>query len=276
MLPRASSYEELRSRFRWDIPEFYNIGVDVCDRWADVDAGSRRPDRCRASDGRPATSATATPRRCRTRPPICFAPTALRAATASASCCRRRPRPPMPISPPTSWARSPSRCSRLFGAEALEHRLGRFRGTRASSPIAKAQASLRRCASDLPELRRVLDIDGASGAARSISMPAARRSPPRSSPSTRRADDPALIIYTSGTTGLPKGALHAHRVLLGHLPGVEMSHDFLAARRRPDLDAGRLGLDRRPARCAAAGAASRRAGGGQAFRRNSPARRPSS
>jgi acetyl-CoA synthetase len=41
------------------------------------------------------------------------------------------------------------------------------------------------------------------------------------------ADDPAILIYTSGTTGNPKGALHAHRVLLGHLPGVELSHDFL-------------------------------------------------
>src|SRR6266851_4801849 len=40
------------------------------------------------------------------------------------------------------------------------------------------------------------------------------------------AEDPALIIYTSGTTGPAKGALHAHRVLLGHLPGVEMPHDF--------------------------------------------------
>ncbi len=39
-------------------------------------------------------------------------------------------------------------------------------------------------------------------------------------------DDPALIIYTSGTTGPPKGALHAHRVLLGHLPGVQWPHDF--------------------------------------------------
>ena len=39
------------------------------------------------------------------------------------------------------------------------------------------------------------------------------------------ADDPAVIIYTSGTTGSPKGALHAHRVLLGHLPGVEWPHD---------------------------------------------------
>ena len=40
------------------------------------------------------------------------------------------------------------------------------------------------------------------------------------------ADDPAVIIYTSGTTGSPKGAVHAHRVLLGHLPGVEMPHGF--------------------------------------------------
>jgi len=39
------------------------------------------------------------------------------------------------------------------------------------------------------------------------------------------AEDPALIIYTSGTTGHPKGALHAHRVMLGHLPGVRSSHD---------------------------------------------------
>ncbi|WP_199688245.1 acyl-CoA synthetase [Noviherbaspirillum sedimenti] len=39
------------------------------------------------------------------------------------------------------------------------------------------------------------------------------------------ADDPAIIIYTSGTTGKAKGALHSHRILLGHLPGVEVSHD---------------------------------------------------
>jgi len=40
-------------------------------------------------------------------------------------------------------------------------------------------------------------------------------------------EDPAVLIYTSGTTGAPKGALHGHRVLRGHLPGVEISHDHL-------------------------------------------------
>jgi len=40
-------------------------------------------------------------------------------------------------------------------------------------------------------------------------------------------ETPAVLIYTSGTTGAPKGALHGHRMLTGHLPGVGMSHDFL-------------------------------------------------
>ena len=40
------------------------------------------------------------------------------------------------------------------------------------------------------------------------------------------ADDPALIIYTSGTTGPPKGALKAHRTLIGNVPGFVHSHDF--------------------------------------------------
>ena len=42
-----------------------------------------------------------------------------------------------------------------------------------------------------------------------------------------QADTPAVLIYTSGTTGAPKGALHGHGVLDGHLPGVKLSHDHL-------------------------------------------------
>lgn len=39
-------------------------------------------------------------------------------------------------------------------------------------------------------------------------------------------EDPAYLIYTSGTTGPPKGALHAHRSLFGHLPGFECYYEF--------------------------------------------------
>ncbi|MCC1492288.1 AMP-binding protein [Cognatishimia sp. F0-27] len=40
-------------------------------------------------------------------------------------------------------------------------------------------------------------------------------------------ETPAVLIYTSGTTGAPKGALHGHSVLDGHIPGVVISHDDL-------------------------------------------------
>ena len=35
MLTQGKSYDEVRRRFRWRIPARYNIGVDVCDKWAD-------------------------------------------------------------------------------------------------------------------------------------------------------------------------------------------------------------------------------------------------
>jgi len=36
------------------------------------------------------------------------------------------------------------------------------------------------------------------------------------------ADDPALLMYTSGSTGMPKGMLHAHRIIHAYLPTLTM------------------------------------------------------
>src|SRR5262245_17033095 len=37
VLPAARDYGALYRSFRWQIPARYNIGVDVCDRWAEID-----------------------------------------------------------------------------------------------------------------------------------------------------------------------------------------------------------------------------------------------
>ena len=96
---------------------------------------------------------------------------------------------------------------------------------------------------------------GASGrsSARRSDEPAASPRPPPTIP--------AFISYTSGTTGPAKGALHAHRVLIGHEPGVRLTHGDFPRPGRSRLDAGRLGLDRRALQHGAAGAALRRAAG---------------
>ena len=69
-------------------------------------------------------------------------------------------------------------------------------------------------------------IDGAAGGAAGFHRLVADNSPDFAAEPTG-PDDPAMMIFTSGTTGPPKGALHGHRVLLGHLPGVQMHHEFL-------------------------------------------------
>ena len=37
VLPAASDYDALCRAFRWRVPAHYNIGVDVCDRWAEIE-----------------------------------------------------------------------------------------------------------------------------------------------------------------------------------------------------------------------------------------------
>lgn len=112
----------------------------------------------------------------------------------------------------------------LFGAEALAYRLADS-GASVLITDAEGVARIRPLLAQATSLRAVISIDGADGAVLGLEA-LTRDQPARFETRATRAEDPALMIYTSGTTGQPKGALHAHRVLIGHLPGVEMHHDF--------------------------------------------------
>lgn len=113
----------------------------------------------------------------------------------------------------------------LFGPEALAYRL-RDSGARLILTDHAGFQKLSEIRADLPELEQIILVDApGEGAA---DLPALLSVASDQHPSVPTlANDPAVLIYTSGTTGNPKGALHAHRVLAGHLPGVQMSHDLL-------------------------------------------------
>jgi acetyl-CoA synthetase len=113
----------------------------------------------------------------------------------------------------------------LFGEVALEFRLANS-GAKAIVTDAAGWEKLSKIRNKLPALQNVYLVgDGAPAGTKSF-WPTLKAASSDFTTVDTAADDPAMIIYTSGTTGNPKGALHAHRVLLGHLPNVEMIHDF--------------------------------------------------
>lgn len=104
----------------------------------------------------------------------------------------------------------------LFGADALRFRLADSGAVLAVSD-GDGATKLEALRADLPDLRHVLSVD-------KDFWSRIKAASPLSQPVQTLAEDPAVLIYTSGTTGPPKGALHAHRFLLGHLPSIELHH----------------------------------------------------
>ncbi len=224
MLTRGRDYQGTRDRFRWQIPDRFNIGLDTVDRHADgsgrlaltmVDADGTATqysfdDIKRCSDALANVFAAHTDRPGE-RVGILL-PQSLEAAVAHAACYKAG-LVALPL-------------FALFGEDALDFRLNDSDATILITDAANWPkiAAIR---DRLPDFRLIL-ISGADPAPPGSGSfwPTLESARPDFQARDTAADDPALLIYTSGTTGPPKGALHAHRVLLGHLPGVDFPHDF--------------------------------------------------
>ncbi|KAB1075488.1 AMP-binding protein [Methylobacterium planeticum] len=227
MLDPAPDHAALRAGFAWDLPARYNMGVEICDRFAE-----RAPDRPAilevARDGafervtfgqlRDGSNRLAGALRGRGIGPgdriAVLLPQSAAVVVAHAAAYKLGA-----VAVPLAG---------LFGPEALAYRLADS-GARALVTDAAGLAKLAGLREGLPALRLIVAIAGAeaSGQADVVAfadlvdgMPAAFEA------ADTTPDDPALMIYTSGTTGPAKGALHGHRVLPGHLPGWRMMHDF--------------------------------------------------
>nr|WP_323371634.1 AMP-binding protein [Anianabacter salinae] len=114
----------------------------------------------------------------------------------------------------------------LFGEDALRYRL-EDSGAVAVVTDAPNLPKVMDLRAGLPALREVYSLDPAAAPVRHVEaeVAAARGFIPVDT----AAEDPAVLIYTSGTTGDPKGVLHAHRFLIGHLPSLETTHPGFGA-----------------------------------------------
>lgn len=215
------SYEQIYAAFRWNIPERYNIAADVCDRHA----GDPGKVALIGVDGDGKTWEM-TFREVQRR--------ANQVANLLVSLGLARGDRVMLLLGQNAWtAIGHVACwkaglisvpaSTLFAAEAIAYRLNTA-GVRivitdmANLPTVETARLL------APATERVFLIDGAGSNAPSLPNTIAAARDTFTNVDTA-ANDPAFLNFTSGTTGNPKGALQAHRSMLGHLPGIELGLD---------------------------------------------------
>ncbi|MCS6779905.1 MAG: acyl-CoA synthetase [Geminicoccaceae bacterium] len=223
MLPAARTVEELEARFRWRIPARFDIARGCVDRHA-----ARRPEALALIELR----AAGAPRlwtfgelaRLSKRSANAMAARGVGPGDRVAILLGQRVETLLAHLAAYRLGAIAVPLFALFGPDALSFRLADS-GARALVTDAAGLEKVLPLFSELPALRTVWSVEPAPPPALDFWEDVERASE-RDQAVAIAAEDPALLIYTSGTTGQPKGALHAHRVLLGHLPGVQLPQEL--------------------------------------------------
>ena len=223
MLQKADNYLQVYDNFEWCIPEHYNIGVDVCDKWArgddrlalvylDENWNQTRFsfDQIKDFSNRLANALMGLGLQRGDRMGVLL-PQCPETAIAHTAAFKLGA-----ISIPLFT---------LFGPEALEYRLENSEAKVVITDAANVKKVLD-IREQLPDLRVIIQCGDPLQKGCEEFWSLLKKASPQFSPVLTSSEDPALLMYTSGTTGPPKGALQAHRVLLGHLPGVEFPQNF--------------------------------------------------
>jgi acetyl-CoA synthetase len=217
MMPAGKTYDEVYNNFRWEIPDRYNIAREVCDRHDanrlalifDDDRGNVL--RFTFGDIRKLSSKLAN---------VLKAHGVKRGNRVGVLMAQS---PEVAISHVAAYRMGAVGVPlfALFGADAIEFRLSNSGATAIILDVVHLP-KLEQVRDKLPELKTVIVIGAGKHGAwfkdyDTLMAEASDQSPVVDT----GAEDPAFVIYTSGTTGQPKGALHVHRALIGHIPAVQ-------------------------------------------------------
>lgn len=220
LIPHGSDdFDVLQETFRWQIPEYFNIAEAVCDRHQAH--GDRIALYCEDVSGESAEYTFGDLIELSNRLANVLVGLGIQAGDrvgiilpqrVEAAVCHLAAWKIGAISLPLSV---------LFGVDALKYRLNDS-GARVVVTTGHALDRVEALRPELPALDLVVDCARRKGGFWDLIDQATSQMQRLRT----HADDPAILIYTSGTTGPPKGALNAHRWLLGNLTGFELSHEL--------------------------------------------------
>ena len=200
MLKPGNSYDEVCQSFRWEIPEHYNIGVDICDRWAD------RPDRLALifenESGQVEKYTFADFKRLSNRLANGLKANGIEPGDRFGILLPQCPQTAISHIAAYKIGAIAIPMFTLFGTDALSYRLANS----AAKGIVTDSANLPKVLEirdNLPDLKVVIVTRGERPDQVLDFSELIEKGSADFSPLKTRADDPALIIYTSGTTGPP-------------------------------------------------------------------------
>ena len=223
MLEYGKTYNEVYRAFRWEIPEYYNIGIDICDKWAPQQ--NRLALIYEDKRGQVEQYTFRDLKRLSNKIANGFKAYGIEQGDRVGILLPQSPETAISHIAIYKIGAIAIPLFSLFGTDALEYRLSNSE----AKGIVTDEDNLHKILEireKLPRLKVVMVTGGERRQKVLDFWELIEKGSEQFKPVKTRADDPALIIYTSGTTGPPKGALHAHRVLLGHLPGMEFPHNF--------------------------------------------------
>lgn len=212
------SYEQLRDSFTHTVPEQFNITRYCVDRWA--------PDKGRValfSDGDNVDQQTYTYWQLRTITNALanyFESRGINRGDRIGVNLPQKPEAAMAHLAAWKMGAVSVPLSSLFGPEALSYRLDDA-GAKAVVTDEMSIEAIREVKDDLDALETILTVGDVATMNGEVDFWTAQTGVSTSYDTVDTpADANAVILYTSGTTGPPKGVLHAHRSVLGHLSGI--------------------------------------------------------
>ncbi len=226
MLKKLNNFEELSLTFKWNIPEFYNIASDTVDQ----DNYQNRIALINfLQDGKIEEWSFIDIKRSANKLANVFDHFHLEANARVGIILGQCPETAVAHMACFKSGKISIPLFNLFGTEALHYRL---LNSRASLVICDniGLNKIFEIKDRLPDLKKIICIDSNDEKSNVFNFKKLLEQASDSYITKKtKSSDPALIIYTSGTTGGPKGALLPHRTLLGHIPGVEIPHEFLSS-----------------------------------------------
>ena len=226
MLQKLNNFEELCLSFKWNIPEFYNIASDTVDQ----DIYQNRIALINfLQDGKIEEWSFVDIKRYANKLANVFDHFHLEANARVGIILGQCPETAISHMACFKSGKISIPLFNLFGTDALHYRLLNSRASLVICDIIGLN-KIFEVKDRLPDLKKIICLDSNDEKRNVFNFKKLLEHASDSYITKKtKASDPALIIYTSGTTGGPKGALLPHRSLLGHIPGVEIPHEFLSS-----------------------------------------------